>query len=198
MPLPYPVSLAAASTAAGRGDCSTGESRGSVSPVRILMWHGCVPSAASHMRERRGKREAWENEREEDSIEMHFQCIIYECIGFFVNNASLLACANIQLHTFGAARLAKACMIFKCMIMMWTAPCICWGNMVLWNVLKAISVNKRWNPLTRAACSDVILPPNTFEFSAVLCLCVSPQLLLKKRQMVTCDTHKRSRRCTSF
>lgn len=35
----------------------------------------------------------------------------------FLNNAFLLWCVNIQLHTFNSACLAKTCMIFKCMIM---------------------------------------------------------------------------------
>lgn len=67
------------------------------------MWHGWVPSAASHMRERR--RERWESEREKDRMEMHFQCI---WVYMFLNNAFLLCCLSL-------------CMIFKCVIMMGTA-----------------------------------------------------------------------------
>lgn len=44
------------------------QQRGNISPLRILMWHGCVPSAASHMRERRGKEERQERMRGKKKI----------------------------------------------------------------------------------------------------------------------------------
>lgn len=101
---------------------------------------------------------------------------------FFVNNASLLPCANVQLHIFGTACLAKACMIFKCVIMMCTALCICWGNMVLWQMLKTISVKKRWNSLILGWLfyhNFFFFLPNTFFLHSVwVCLCVTAWLPL--------------------
>lgn len=57
----------------------------------------------------------------------------------FWYNAFLLWCVNIQLHTFGCECLAKTSITFKCMIMICTAPCICWSNMLLWLMLKTVS-----------------------------------------------------------
>lgn len=150
------------------------------------MWHGWVPSAASHMKESgRGRRE---NEREKDSREMHVQCIIYECIClFFLNNAFLLWCVNIQLHIFDSVCLAKTC-VWYLKARLWCASS---AVHLLWqygfmtdaeNHQWANNLNERRNYYMKVFCFVFIFLQYVFFFSTKrvnVCFCVSARLCVK-------------------